>query len=123
MRAEPFYLWPPNHSMHEVEVRVRVRDRCSGEDDLEVELVDVLESNEPDNGTGDGNTTNDIQGADIGSDDRDVMLRAERAGNGNGRVYTLTYRVTDGRERQRNGGRGEGLRSPRLFGSEGPDRR
>lgn len=94
LKADPWYLWPPNHSMHEITVRMRIRDRCSGEDDLDVVLVDV-KSNEPDNSTGDGNTTNDIQGADLDTDDRHVRLRAERKGNGNGRVYTLTYRVTD----------------------------
>jgi hypothetical protein len=94
-KADPYYLWPPNHSMHDVQVHVLIRDRCSGSDDFEIELIDV-QSNEPDNSTGDGNTTNDIQGADIGTDDRRVQLRAERKGNGNGRVYTLTYRVTDG---------------------------
>jgi hypothetical protein len=95
-RAEPSILWPPNHSMREIDVRIRLRDRCSeDDDDLEVELVSV-ESNEPDNGRGDGNTTDDIQNASIGEDDRQVSLRAERAGPGNGRVYTLTYRVTDG---------------------------
>jgi hypothetical protein len=93
--AEPWYLWPPNHSMHEIEVRLRIRDRCSGEDDFDVVLTGV-KSNEPDNSTGDGNTTNDIQGDEIDSDDRNVSLRAERKGNGNGRIYTLTYRVTDG---------------------------
>jgi len=92
---EPFYLWPPNHSMQKVDVRVRVRDRCAGRGDYEVELIGA-KSSEPDNGKGDGNTNDDIQGDDIGSDDRDVMLRAERAGGGNGRVYTLTYLVTDG---------------------------
>jgi hypothetical protein len=95
LRANPRYLWPPNHKMHEIEVRVRVEDRCSDEDDLTVELIRAR-SNEPDNGQGDGNTVNDIQDADTGSDDRNVSLRAERAGNGDGRVYTLTYRVTDG---------------------------
>jgi hypothetical protein len=94
-KADPFYLWPPNHSMHEVEVRLHISDRCSGDDDFDVELR-YATSNEPDNDTGDGNTTNDIQGADRGTDDRNVMLRAERKGNGNGRIYTLTYRVTDG---------------------------
>jgi len=94
VKPEPFYLWPPNHSMQNVEVRVRVRDRCAGEGDYDVELIGAR-SNEPDNGQGDGNTDNDIQGANTGSDDRDVMLRAERAGGGNGRVYTLTYLVTD----------------------------
>jgi hypothetical protein len=92
--VEPFELWPPNRRMHEVEVQVSVSDRCSGEGDYEVELI-AATSSEPDNGRGDANTVNDIQGADVGSDDRDVMLRAERTGNGNGRVYTLTYRVTD----------------------------
>lgn len=92
--AEPRYLWPPDHDMREVEIRVRVRDACGDEDDVDVELIDAT-SNEPDNGSGDGNTVNDIQGADLGTDDRSVWLRAERSGNGDGRVYTLTYRVTD----------------------------
>jgi hypothetical protein len=94
-KADPYYLWPPDHTMREVDVKVRVRDRCSGEDDFTVELLDV-QSNEPDNGTGDGNTVGDIQRASIGTDDRNVWLRAERAGGGNGRVYTLTYLITDG---------------------------
>ncbi len=95
LKVFPSYLWPPNHDLQAVNVRVRVQDRCSSESDSVVELVSV-ESNEPDNGTGDGNTVNDIQDADLGSDDRSVLLRAERKGNGHGRIYTLTYRVTDG---------------------------
>jgi len=95
LKADPFYLWPPNHELHQVQVQVHVRDRCASEDSVEVELIEAR-SDEPDNGRGDGNTSNDIQGADLGSDDRAVMLRAERSGNGNGRVYTLVYRVTDG---------------------------
>ncbi|MCH8084188.1 MAG: hypothetical protein IH885_08120, partial [Myxococcales bacterium] len=95
VEADPWYLWPPDHSMQEIEVRVRIKDHCSGKDDFDVELIEA-KSSEPDNSTGDGNTTNDIQGADIGSDDRNVRLRAERKGNGNGRIYTLTYRITDG---------------------------
>ena len=94
VRAEPSYLWPPNHKMREVRVRVRIRDNCVSADDFDVELIGVR-SNESDNGTGDGNTDNDIQEVDSGTDDRRVLLRAERKGNGNGRIYTLTYRVTD----------------------------
>ena len=94
VKAEPYYLWPPNHDLKEVEIKVRARDRCSGEDDFVVELIDAR-SSEPDNGRGDGNTVNDIQGADLGTDDRNVRLRAERAGGGDGRIYTLTYRVSD----------------------------
>jgi len=93
--ANPEYLWPPNHTMHSVAVRIDVQDLCGDAESFEIALIDVR-SDEPDNGNGDGNTINDIQGADIGSDDRSIMLRAERAGGGNGRIYTLTYQVTDG---------------------------
>ncbi|MDQ6653645.1 MAG: hemolysin, partial [Acidobacteriota bacterium] len=43
-------------------------------------------------GGGDGNTHNDIV---IAPDCKSVQLRAERDGNGNGRVYTITSRVRD----------------------------
>ena len=52
-------------------------------------------SNEADDGLGDGDTAGDIQDATIGTDDRDVSLRAERSGTGTGRVYTLTYQARD----------------------------
>jgi len=59
-----------------------------------IELVSIV-SNEPDDGLGDGDTPNDIQDAAIGTDDRSFLLRAERSGEGSGRVYTVTYRATD----------------------------
>jgi hypothetical protein len=61
-----------------------------------VELV-TAESSEPDDaaGTGDGATTGDIRGADSGTADTSLMLRAERDGKGQGRVYTLRYRAID----------------------------
>ena len=37
----------------------------------------------------------DIQGTDIGGADFQILLRAERAGGGSGRTYTVTYRATD----------------------------
>ena len=60
-------------------------------------VLTSVTSNEPDNdkGNGDGNTINDIQGADISTEDYEFPLRAERAGKGDGRVYTITYTVTD----------------------------
>jgi hypothetical protein len=48
-------------------------------------------SNEPINGTGDGDTAPDWQIID----NHNVKLRAERAGNGNGRTYTITITATD----------------------------
>ena len=37
----------------------------------------------------------DIRDAERGSDDRELRLRAARDGKGDGRVYTIVYRVTD----------------------------
>jgi hypothetical protein len=61
-----------------------------------VRLVSVT-SSEPDDAAGnsDGATTNDIQGADIGTPDTALLLRSERDGKGSGRVYTLTYQAQD----------------------------
>jgi hypothetical protein len=90
--ADPMILWPPNHKLHEVQALVMVTDVCDPDPDV---VLTSLTSSEPDNGTGDGDTVDDIQEADIGSDDRDFLLRGERAGNGDGRVYTALYNVTD----------------------------
>lgn len=57
-------------------------------------LVSIT-SNEPDNGRGDGDTPNDIQGAVFGTDDLTFALRAERSGTGAGRFYTVTYQATN----------------------------
>jgi hypothetical protein len=89
--ARPKRLWPPNHKMRDVYLDVEVEDAC---DEAPMITLVSVESNEPDNGTGDGDTANDIQGVD-GGDDRHILLRAERAGPGMGRVYTITYSVVD----------------------------
>jgi hypothetical protein len=84
----PEVLWPPNHRY----VEVRATATASDTDDLtpSVRLVSVT-SNESDNGTGDGNTVNDI----VIVDEYTFKLRAERSGSGTGRVYTLTYEAED----------------------------
>jgi hypothetical protein len=54
--------------------------------------IDHVTSDETENGNGDGNTDNDII---IGADCQTVQLRSERDGGGDGRVYTIYFRLTD----------------------------
>ncbi len=89
---DPAVLWPPNHKLVDVKVVVIASDACDPHP--AVALVS-LTSSEPDNGLGDGDTVGDIQGADIGTDDRKFQLRAERSGTGSGRIYSAVYNVTD----------------------------
>lgn len=92
LTADPSQMWPPNHRMVPVEVKVDVRD--DQDPQPTVKLISVA-SNEADNGLGDGDTGEDIQDASIGTDDRKLALRAERSGTGTGRIYTLTYEARD----------------------------
>jgi hypothetical protein len=87
----PDTLWPPNHKLRDIEASVVVTDNCPNP----TFALTAATSDEPDNGKADGNTVNDIQGAEIGTADLDVRLRAERAGNMDGRIYTLGYTATD----------------------------
>ena len=77
----PDSLWPPNHKLVTIAAQLTVTDDY--DPNPAVELVSVT-SSEPDDGPGDGHTTGDIRGADIGTDDRSFQLRAERSGSGPG---------------------------------------
>ena len=88
----PNSLWPPNHKMVDITANITVTDACDAHPT--VKLVSIS-SNEPANSTGDGNTSPDISGATFGTDDRAFQLRSERKGNGNGRIYTVTYSAQD----------------------------
>jgi probable HAF family extracellular repeat protein len=86
--VSPDTLWPPNHKMVPVVLEVDATDNCDSEPVCQITSVT---SNEPINGTGDGNTAPDweITG------NFTVNLRAERSGKGGGREYTITVECTD----------------------------
>lgn len=88
----PGTLWSPNHRLVPIAASWTVSDVCDAAP--AIQLISIV-SNEPDNGLGDGDTSGDIQGAAIGTADSSFLLRAERSATGSGRVYTITYRVTD----------------------------
>lgn len=92
LALSPTSLWPPNHKLATVSATIVATDIC--DPDPAVELVSV-DSSEPDDALADGATPDDIQGADLGTDDRAIELRAERQGSGVGRVYTVVYRAVD----------------------------
>ena len=75
-------------------VAPKVTDSQQKDSEVTVTLTSVS-SSEPDNGMGDGDTENDIQGVDAGADDFEFLLRAERMGPGRGRVYTIEYHAVD----------------------------
>jgi hypothetical protein len=85
-------LWPPNHKLVTINASVSVADICDPAPTFQ--LISIV-SNEPDNGLGDGDTENDIQGASYGTADTQFQLRSERSGPGSGRKYTITYRAFD----------------------------
>jgi uncharacterized repeat protein (TIGR01451 family) len=79
-------LWPPNHQMENIVVNYNAGDNSGG-----VTTTLSVTSNEPINGTGDGDTAPDWEVVN----DHLVRLRSERAGGGNGRIYTITITATD----------------------------
>lgn len=90
-------LWTPTHQYQTVKVAdliASASDDCDSSVNRDDVRITQVTSDEPDDiaGGGDGNTVNDMV---IAADCKSVQVRAERNGSGNGRVYTITFKVRD----------------------------
>jgi hypothetical protein len=95
LNGQNITLWSPNHQYETVPVSALVAsasDNCDASVGLGSVYISLVTSDEPENTRGDGNTLNDIV---IAADCKSVQLRSERDGGGNGRVYTITFKVRD----------------------------
>jgi large repetitive protein len=85
--ADVAVLWAPDHKL----VPVHVVGVTDPNNNATVTITGVRQD-EPTNGLGDGDTAID---AIISPSQDSVQLRAERSGNGNGRVYTVYFTASD----------------------------
>jgi hypothetical protein len=87
------FLWPPDHKMQEIQI-LGVMDPDSPTNPITIEITGVTQD-EPVNGLGDGDSSPDaviIEGDPADS----VLIRRERAGPGDGRVYVIEFTASDG---------------------------
>ena len=88
LTVTPEQICPPNHQMVEVGITYNVSDNM--DPNPSVMLVSVV-SSDGENEIGDGNTSNDTEVLETGA----ILLRAERAGPKESRIYTITYKAID----------------------------
>jgi hypothetical protein len=98
LSVSPSILWPPNHKMVKIAPTWTVSDNCDESPTILLVNITMNEGDETnayepmyDDTTGDGHTIKDIQVSSDGT----IYLRAERSGNGSGRVYVITYKAID----------------------------
>ena len=82
----PRALWPPNHGL----VAVGITGVSDPNNNATITITGVTQD-EPTNGLGDGDTPIDA----IINADGTVLLRAERSGTGDGRVYRIAFTASD----------------------------
>ena len=88
-------LWPPDHDYRTINVTDLVAsasDECDASVDINDVVISQVSSDELEDGPADGSTVNDMV---IAANCKSVQLRAERQASGNGRIYTITFKVTD----------------------------
>jgi hypothetical protein len=84
--VSPATLWPPNEKFIPITVTLTVKDDYDPQPEIKLESITANEPLEKD----------DIKDAQIGTDDRQFKLKAEREGkNMTGRIYTVTYSAID----------------------------
>jgi hypothetical protein len=86
-RASVPVLWPPDHSL----IKVSILGVTDPNNNATVRITAVMQD-EPTKGLGDGDTPID---AIISEDGQSVLLRAERSGKGDGRVYRIYFTASD----------------------------
>jgi hypothetical protein len=85
-KANPAIIWPPNHGLVPIEI-MNLTD--PNNNSFIITYLSVTQD-EPVNGLGDGDTSPDAV-----IRDGLLMVRAERAGGGGGRVYQITFQAED----------------------------
>ena len=86
--VSPKLIWPPLHQMIGVSLAVQVSEEV---DAAPITRIIAVTSNEPENGLGDGDMAPDF----VVTGDLTATVRAERAGTGSGRVYSITVESRD----------------------------
>jgi REJ domain/Bacterial Ig domain len=79
-------LWPPNHQM----IAVGITGVSDPNNNATITITSVTQD-EPTNGLGDGDTAVDA----VINADGTVLLRSERSGKGDGRVYRISFTASD----------------------------
>ena len=80
-------LWPPDHKL----VPIGIVGISDPNNDPTTFAIHSVTQDEPTDGLGDGDT-----GPDAVVQEYSILLRAERSGNDNGRVYRIVFMATDG---------------------------
>jgi len=92
VKATPNVLWPPNHKLQ----TITLGGATDPDGDAVTLTITTVTQDEALDGLGDGDTAPDAVRV-AGRTDQ-VQVRAERSGTGDGRVYRISFTVSDGKD-------------------------